>query len=114
MAKKAIMTGKITRVAKLCGSEATSFNIDVKETQMDETTFTIGTEVSCRVKNSVPHDAETGKVCPVAVGDEVTLEMEKDPAKGWGVASLSVRRATGRPLKDFLSDLEEELDSRYE
>ncbi|MBO7556076.1 MAG: hypothetical protein J6T72_01610 [Alphaproteobacteria bacterium] len=111
MAKNAILIGKITRVAQLCGTDATEFNLDVKETQMDGTNFTIGTEVSCRVKNSVPHDVKTGKVCPVAVGDEITMEMEKHSSR-WCVTSLIVRRATGRPLKEFLSDLEEELDSR--
>lgn len=111
MAKNAILIGKITRVAQLCDTDVTEFNIDVKETMMDGTTFTIGTEVSCRVKNSVPHDVKTGKVCPIAAGDEITLEMEKHSSR-WGVTSLIVQRATGRPLKEFLSDLEKELASR--
>ena len=108
---KAILIGKISRVAQLCGTDATELNIDVKETMMDGTTFTIGTEVSCMVKNSIPHDVKTGKVCPIAVGDEITMEMEKHDSR-WCVTSLIVRRATGRLLKEFLSDLEEELASR--
>lgn len=112
MAKKAVLTGKIVRVAKICNSNVTEFTVDVRETQMDDTTFTIGTEVSFMVENYILHDAKTEKVCSVAVGDKVTVAMEKHPSRSWKISSLHVRRPSCRPIKEYLKDLEDEIEKR--
>ena len=112
MSKRAILTGKISRVAKLCGSDRTELTIDVHETTIEGVTFTLGTQVTCSVSNAVARDVETKNVSALAVGDKVTVEAEKFDHTGWTITALSHHRTTGQPLKDFLNDLEEELAKR--
>ena len=108
MAKKAVLTGKITRVAKLCGSGRTELSIDVRETKIDQTTFTLGTDISCAVPHSTIHDAQTNRVCTVAAGDKVTIEAE-NVKNSWVITAIKLDHPNEITIVDYLKSLEEEL-----
>ncbi|MBP5399312.1 MAG: hypothetical protein J6Y53_02715 [Alphaproteobacteria bacterium] len=112
MAKKAILIGKISRIAKLCGSDRTELTIDVRETTIDGSLFAFGTQVSCTVSNTIARDVETKRISALSIGDNVTIEAEKLDHMGWTITALSHHHPTICPFADYLNNLEEELAKR--
>ena len=112
---KATLIGKISRIAKVCGSGRTELTIEVKETTIGDTTFTIGSQVCCEVSNSIARNMQTKEVCALATGDQITIVAENDCmySRGkWIITSLSHHKTPGQALNEFLNDLVKELSDK--
>lgn len=113
MAKNAIFTGTVTRVAALIHPNRTVFTVKVKETKMDGVVFTIDTDITCEVSTFVTQKQSIiACVTNLSVGDDVTVKMEKNKNDVWEVCDMSHNPHRGRPAGSFLNDLEKELAKR--
>jgi hypothetical protein len=112
MKKNAILIGKVMRIAKLNKPSMMEVSVDVHETKIGGSTFTIGDKLNFEVNTFV---SQKGCILEtmnnLAVGDVITVEMEKSES-GWEVTSMSHTPDRGRPVGDFLNDLEEEIAAR--
>ena len=109
MAKNAIFTGTVTRVAALIHPNRTEFTVKVKETKMDDAVFTIGTDISTFMTQK---QRIITCMTNLSVGDDVTVKMEKNENNVWEVCDMDHSPHRGRPAGSFLNDLEEELAKR--
>ena len=113
MAKNAIFTGTVTRVAALIHPNRTEFTVKVKETKMDDAVFTIGTDITCEVSTFMTQKQRIITcMTNLSVGDDVTVKMEKNGNNVWEVCDMDHSPHRGRPAGSFLNDLEEELAKR--
>lgn len=110
---KAILIGKVTRVAELNGPTRTEFTVDVTSTTMDGHEFTIGGLLTFEVNTFRPLSGTIGTALSnLAVTDEVHVEMEENENGVWKVTALANFPKRGRPAGSFLNDIKEEL-KRY-
>jgi hypothetical protein len=113
MKKKAILVGKVTRVAKLNKPSMVEFSAEISETKIGEEFFTIGDKLNFEVNTFVSQKGPILKTMNnLAVGDKIEVEMEKSEAGKWEVAGLNHTPKRGRPAGDFLNDLEEKIAAR--
>lgn len=126
----AIIEGEVVRFA-LAG-KTVEFNVRVSKTLLEKNEFTLGTVVSCvvypekigigdciikeghliPVKN-FPEEKEPYKTAlALAVGDKVSVELEKSEGGTWTVAGIKHNPVKGQDVDDFLYSLEEILEER--
>lgn len=117
---KAIIEGEVLRVAKF-GASAVEFGVSVSSTLLDGVSFTIGTEINCKVENEsdkhlsfmgshvLPNMAQINKpfeqASSLAAGDKIKLVMEKNADGVWKAVSIRVLPKQGQDVGEFLDTL---------
>ena len=113
MAQKAVLSGTVTRVAKLTAPTRMEFSVSVTSTQMGSEMFTIGTDVNIEVDQpAMQNDNIRNALINLSTGDKVYVELEKNEKGEWKVAKLENYPKRGRTVGGFLNDLEKEIADR--
>lgn len=113
MAQKALLIGDVTRVAKLTSPTRMEFTLNVISTKVGTDEFTIGTDVNIEVGVfTMQKESIRTAMMNLSTGDKVNVEMEKNEEGKWEVSDMKHFPKRGRPVGEFLDDVEEEIANR--